>query len=541
MQVSDDPAMIKVLFVPDEGLRMSTETSATKKRGAFSSRKMFILAAIGSAVGLGNIWRFPYIAYENGGGAFLLPYLVAIFVAGIPFLYLDYAIGHRFRGSAPLSFARLNGKAEGLGWWQVMICFMIAVYYAAVIAWALSYTLFSFTKRWGDDPATYFMEEYLQVGEVGVDLSIVTTVLIPLLLVWLAVIVIMIAGVEKGIGLTSVVGIPVLVVAFVALVIRAVTLPGAADGLEAFFAPNWSALTDVGVWAAAFGHIFFSLSIGFGIMITYSSYVAKDTDMTGSGMVVALSNSSFELLAGIGVFAALGFMAQASGVGVGEVVDSGVGLAFIGFPAIINQAPWGAFIGVLFFASLALAGLTSLVSVIEVVISAVRDKFELSRVVAASVVSIPCALISVLFFSSTSGLYVLDILDRFINQFGILAVAVVSMIVVAWGLRALPLLGEHINHGGSIKAGLWWRALVSVITPIILGYVLFESFRADLAEPYGSYPDWMLAVFGWGAAGIVAVLGFFLAFIPWRKETSLEDPEAVAAVTPPPPYEGGRS
>ena len=520
---------------------MSTETSATKKRGAFSSRKMFILAAIGSAVGLGNIWRFPYIAYENGGGAFLLPYLVAIFVAGIPFLYLDYAIGHRFRGSAPLSFARLNGKAEGLGWWQVMICFMIAVYYAAVIAWALSYTLFSFTKRWGDDPATYFMEEYLQVGEVGVDLSIVTTVLIPLLLVWLAVIVIMIAGVEKGIGLTSVVGIPVLVVAFVALVIRAVTLPGAADGLEAFFAPNWSALTDVGVWAAAFGHIFFSLSIGFGIMITYSSYVAKDTDMTGSGMVVALSNSSFELLAGIGVFAALGFMAQASGVGVGEVVDSGVGLAFIGFPAIINQAPWGAFIGVLFFASLALAGLTSLVSVIEVVISAVRDKFELSRVVAASVVSIPCALISVLFFSSTSGLYVLDILDRFINQFGILAVAVVSMIVVAWGLRALPLLGEHINHGGSIKAGLWWRALVSVITPIILGYVLFESFRADLAEPYGGYPDWMLAVFGWGAAGIVAVLGFFLAFIPWRKETSLEDPEAVAAVTPPPPYEGGRS
>lgn len=141
MQASDDPAMIKVLFVPDEGLRMSTETSATKKRGAFSSRKMFILAAIGSAVGLGNIWRFPYIAYENGGGAFLLPYLVAIFVAGIPFLYLDYAIGHRFRGSAPLSFARLNGKAEGLGWWQVMICFMIAVYYAAVIAWALSYTL----------------------------------------------------------------------------------------------------------------------------------------------------------------------------------------------------------------------------------------------------------------------------------------------------------------------------------------------------------------------------------------------------------------
>ena len=138
---------------------MTADSQAQQKRGAFSSRKVFILAAIGSAVGLGNIWRFPYIAYENGGGAFLIPYLVAIFVAGIPFLFFDYAIGHRFRGSAPLSFARLSRRAEGLGWWQVLICFVIAVYYAAVIAWALSYTLFSFTKEWGDDPAGFFMDE----------------------------------------------------------------------------------------------------------------------------------------------------------------------------------------------------------------------------------------------------------------------------------------------------------------------------------------------------------------------------------------------
>lgn len=510
---------------------MTADSQARQKRGAFSSRKVFILAAIGSAVGLGNIWRFPYIAYENGGGAFLIPYLVAIFVAGIPFLFFDYAIGHRFRGSAPLSFARLSRRAEGLGWWQVLICFVIAVYYAAVIAWALSYTLFSFTKEWGDDPAGFFMDEYLQAGDVGVDLTLVSSVLIPLLIVWIAVIIIMIAGVEKGIGLTAVVGIPVLVVAFVALVIRAVTLPGATVGLEAFFTPDWQALTHVGVWAAAFGHIFFSLSIGFGIMITYSSYVAKDTDMTGSGTVVALSNSSFELLAGIGVFAALGFMAQASGVEVNEVVSSGVGLAFIGFPAIISAAPWGAFLGVLFFGSLVLAGLTSLVSVLEVVISAVRDKFDLTRGVAASVVSIPCAGISVLFFSSTSGLYVLDILDRFINQFGILLVAVVSMLIVVWGVRALPLLSEHINRGASIKAGLWWRALVSVVTPAILGYVLFASFREDLQTPYGDYPTWMLATFGWGSAGAVAVLGFIIAFIPWRKGTSLEDPEAVRPET----------
>ena len=123
-----------------------------QRRGAFSSRKVFILAAIGSAVGLGNIWRFPYVTCENGGGAFLVPYLVALLTAGIPFLLLDYAIGHRHRGSAPLSFARLRRGTEGLGWWQVGICFVISVYYAAVIAWALRYAFFSIDKAWGPIP-----------------------------------------------------------------------------------------------------------------------------------------------------------------------------------------------------------------------------------------------------------------------------------------------------------------------------------------------------------------------------------------------------
>ncbi|MCD6639119.1 MAG: sodium-dependent transporter [Nocardioides sp.] len=511
---------------------MSTSTPAAheaeKKRGAFSSRKVFILAAIGSAVGLGNIWRFPYIAYDNGGGAFIIPYLVALLTAGIPFLFLDYALGHRYRGSAPLSFARLSRPAEGLGWWQVGICFMIAVYYAAVIAWALSYTFFSFTKKWGDSPDGFFFGEYLKLSESpGVDFNVVAGVLVPLLVVWLAVIVIMVVGVEKGIGLTSVVGIPVLVVAFLALVIRSLFLPGAMEGLDALFTPNWEALTHAGVWAAAFGQIFFSLSIGFGIMITYSSYVHHDTDMPASGLVVGFANSSFEILAGIGVFAALGFMAQAQGVAVDEVVSSGVGLAFVGFPAIISEAPWGAFIGVLFFGSLVIAGLTSLVSVIEVVISAVRDKFDLSRPVAAAAVSIPCALISVLFFSSSSGLYVLDIVDHFINQFGILLVAFVSMIVVAWGIRALPVLSAHLSRTSNVVLGGWWKVLIGVIAPIALGYMLFEAFKIDIDAPYEGYPTWMLALFGWGSAAAVMLLGYFLAPIPWRKGTSLEDPESV--------------
>lgn len=495
-----------------------------RKRGAFSSRKVFIFAAIGSAAGLGNIWRFPYVAYENGGGAFLIPYLVALLFAGIPFLFLDYAMGHRFRGSAPLSFARLSRPAEALGWWQVAVCFFIAVYYAAVIAWALSYTFFSFTKEWGDEPGAFFTGDFLGVGDPGVDLHVVPSVLIPMLVVWALVIVIMVAGVEKGVGLTSVVGIPVLLLAFGALVVRALFLPGAVDGLAAFFTPDWEALTHAGVWAAAFGQIFFSLSIGFGIMITYSSYVDRDTDMTGSGAVVAFSNSGFELLAGIGVFAALGFMAQAQGVGVQDVAGGGPGLAFITFPTIINEAPWGAFIGVAFFLSLVVAGLTSMVSILEVVISAVRDKFDMGRVGASLVVSLPCALISLVFFSTASGLHILDILDYFINQFGILLVATVSMVVVAWSIRGLPLLGDHMNRRSSIKLLAWWRVLIGVVVPVALAYMLFDSFKAAVEEPYGGFPIWMLALFGWGAAAVAMLCGYLFAPIPWRKGTSLADP-----------------
>ncbi|MGY1915637.1 sodium-dependent transporter [Blastococcus sp. SYSU DS0973] len=514
------------------------------RRGAFSSRRVFILAAIGSAVGLGNIWRFPYVAYENGGGAFVVPYLVALLTAGIPFLLLDYAIGHRHRGSAPLSFARLRRGTEGLGWWQVGICFVIAVYYAAVVAWALRYAFFSLDKAWGADPEGFFFGDFLQAGDVQVTADVVPGVLVPLALVWLAVLVIMALGVQRGIGVTSLVFIPVLVLAFAALVVQALLLPGAGAGLDALFTPDWSALTSASVWAAAFGQIFFSLSVGFGIMITYASYVSRREDMVGSGLVVGFSNSGFELLAGIGVFAALGFMAQAGGVPVGEVASDGIGLAFIAFPAIINEAPAGALIGVLFFGSLVVAGITSLISVIEVVISAVRDKLDTGRLTATLSVGVPAAVLSLVLFSTTSGIYVLDVVDHFVNQYGILVVALVSMLVVAWGVRALTGLGEHLNVHGRPRVGTGWRLLTSVVAPAGLAVVLVLALREDLAAPYEDYPTWLLLVLGWLLVVALPLVGFLLARLPWRAGTHLEGPppgsDPAAPLHAPPTTTGNR-
>ncbi|MDR0945977.1 MAG: sodium-dependent transporter, partial [Bifidobacteriaceae bacterium] len=142
-----------------------TETTGTPPaRQRWSGQFGFIISAIGSAVGLGNIWRFPGVAYTNGGGAFLIPYLVALLTAGLPILFLDYAIGHRFRGSPPLAFRHLWKKAEALGWFQVMVCVFIGVYYAAILAWAGSYFVFSFSHAWGKDPATFFTSHYLHAS-----------------------------------------------------------------------------------------------------------------------------------------------------------------------------------------------------------------------------------------------------------------------------------------------------------------------------------------------------------------------------------------
>ncbi|MDN6527771.1 MAG: sodium-dependent transporter, partial [Brevibacterium sp.] len=354
-------------------------STKTPQREVFVSRSAFIFAAIGSAVGLGNIWRFPYVTYENGGGAFIIPYLVALLTAGIPLLFFYYAMGHRSRGSAPLAYRMAHKSAEPIGWFATGIAIVIGIYYAAIIGWAASYMFFSLGDSWGDDAESFFFTDYLKMGDPGISFEFVPSVLIPMIIIWVIILGILLMGVQKGIARFSKVFIPLLIVLFLALVIRALFLPGAIDGLNALFTPDFAALADPKVWIAAYGQIFFSLSIAFGIMITYASYLKKKTNLTGAGLVVGFSNSAFEILAGIGIFAALGFMASAQGVAVGDVATDGIGLAFVGFPTLISQMPGGPIFGFVFFACLVFAGLTSLISIVQVPIQALREKFGLAN------------------------------------------------------------------------------------------------------------------------------------------------------------------
>lgn len=504
---------------------MAQQVDPAQRREVFSSRWVFILAAIGSAVGLGNIWRFPYVAYENGGGAFLVPYLIALLTAGIPLLFLDYALGHRYRGSDPLIFRRIKRWAEPVGWIQVGICFFITIYYAAIIAWAGLYTIKSFNQAWGDDPNTYFSETFLQLDKSQTfSTTYIWEIFIALALVWVAAIIVLAMGVDSGIGRVSKIFMPILTVLFIIVVVRALFLDGAVDGLNAFFTPNWSALSNPTVWVAAYGQIFFSLSVSFGIMMTYASYLKPRTNLTGTGMVTAFANSSFEVLAGIGVFAALGFMALQQGVGVDEAATSGIGLAFIAFPTIINQMPLGGLFGVLFFGSLTIAGFTSLFSLFEVVVSAVKDKLNLPRKTTAISVGLIMAMLSLALFASAGGLVHLDIMDKFTNNIGIVAIALIIIVVIDWILRRIDEVAGHLNVVSSFRVGVVWRICVVNITTLVLGFTLIQELITLVKKPYGDYTVAQVAIYGWGVLAFIVVSSLIMSMIKWPTGLPVDGP-----------------
>jgi len=451
------------------------------------------------------------VAYENGGGAFLVPYFIALLTAGIPVLILEYSLGHKYRSAAPFSYRSLSQRWEWLGWWQIGVSFFIITYYMVIIGWVLSYCYYSFGTQWGSDPDAFFNGSYLGLTDsfwiVG---GMQWKVLLTTAIAWAITYWLLRRGISKGIELAAKILIPALVVMIIVVVIRGLTLPGATQGLNVLLTPNFGELTNPSVWVAAYGQIFFSIGVGFSIMITYSSYLPRRSDLTNSGFIVALSNTGFEFLAALGVFSVLGFLAVQQNVGVDEVVTEGVGLAFVAFPQIINQLPGlNSFFGLMFFGALFFAGLTSAVSILECGIAGVKEKFGLSRTAAVNWVCGLAALVSLL-YATKGGLYYLDAVDHFINNYGLVLSALVEVIFVAWVVRQLGSLQDHLNERSYVSAGRWWILALTIITPVLLGIVTAFNLYSELTSRYGDYPLSGLLVFGWGTAILVIVVGFVL-------------------------------
>ncbi|UCG78806.1 MAG: sodium-dependent transporter [Nitrospirota bacterium] len=486
------------------------------KRGQWSSELGFLLAAVGSAIGLGNIWRFSYMAYENGGGAFLVPYLVALLTAGIPLLLLEFAVGHERIGSAPLAYAKIKKNWEWLGWWAVtFVMFGIELYYTVVIAWCFKFFLFSFDLSWGADPNNFFFKEFLILSDGP---STIGSIRIPifsaLALIWAVNWFIVYRGIDKGIELANKIFMPLLLILTAVLVFWALSLDGAMAGLRAYLTPDFSKIAKPKVWIDAYSQIFFTLSLGFGIMIAYASYLPEKSNISKSTFLTALINSGYSIFAGFATFSILGYMAKSQGVEISEVVSQSIGLAFVAYPKALTLLPGGNIFGAIFFLCLVVAGLSSSISIIEAFVSAIVDKFGFSRKKVITIVSLLGFLGSII-FTSQGGLFWLDIVDHFLTHYGLVVVGIAECILVGWFFD-LEMIREHINKISSIKIGSWWGFLIRIFIPVVLLIILAGDLYTELRKPYEGY-SWSSIIFigvDWVLATLIAA--FLIASRPWN-------------------------
>jgi neurotransmitter:Na+ symporter, NSS family len=482
-------------------------------RQRWSSRTIFLFAAIGSAVGLGNVWRFPYLTYKFGGGAFLIPYLIALLVLGIPLLILEFAIGQKLQKGAIDAFGTINHRLRGIGTTAVMSGFIVVVYYAAVMAWALIFFINSFQTKlpWSENAKGFFFESVLQISEGANSIGGINWYLFfALLAVWVSIYFCVRKGV-KSVGKVVAITMPLPLILLGILFLRGITLDGAATGIFYYLNPDFSALFNPEMWIAAASQIFFTLSLGFGIMIAYASYNKETQDITGDAYITSISNSAISLFAGFVVFAVLGYMATSTGVGIDEVATAGPGLAFVVFPQALALLPWGAwFFAASFFLALLALGIDSAFSLVEAVNTVISDKNKniSTKKIALGVCSL--AFVLGIIFTTGAGLYFLDIVDHFVTNFGLVLVGIFQCLAVGWAYGAKN-LREYINSTSKWKLGAWWDISIKYVTPIILIVLVVLQFLKELEAPYESYPSWALAI-GWGAVIIPLLIAIWLAF-----------------------------
>ena len=444
----------------------------TKDKNEWGSNLSFLLAMIGSAVGLGNIWRYPYVLYSNGGGAFFIPYIVAILIMGIPFLILEYGVGYNFKSSFPKAVKSISNKWEYLGWFLPVAVFMILIYYSAILGWDGFYVIISAFKGWGADPNAYFTGSFLQANDTLGGLgTFVPFVAIAMLVGWVIMWVISHTDLEKGLGRVSKVLVPLLFAIMIFIVLFSLTLPGAGIGLAELYNPDWSLLLNFNIWMAAFGQMIFSLSLGMSIAFTYASYTKDDSDLVSNALWVTVANCGFENFAAIGVFSILGYMSLQSGVAVPDLVTQGTGLVFIVYPTVFNVlGDWASVIGPLFFFTVYLAGLTSILSTIEPLSFSIQNKFGWSRNKTMTVLCVFGAAVSMI-YATAMGSYILGIADTFVNQIAILIGVIFECIVFAWIFKAENIIPKLNAKSKSIKLGKWWLVVVKYVLPIFIAIV----------------------------------------------------------------------
>ena len=437
------------------------------EQAQWDSSLSFIFAMIGAAVGLGNIWRFSYVLYSNGGGSFFIPYFVAIAIMGVPFLILEYGVGFSFKESFSKIMRKINPKFEVIAWILVLFVFIVTIYYMVILSWDLVYLLSSFTFHWGTDTAAYFVQS---VGGSS-NLSNASFLLIPttvgVLILWVVLWVISHRDVDKGIGMVSKLLIPALFVIMGIIIVYALTLPGASLGISTLLTPDWGMLLNINIWLAAFAQIIFSLSMGQAIALTYASYLPENSKLIDNVLIVVASNSLFEICTAFGVFSILGYMSTTSGTPMVQLVTEGTGLVFIVFPMIFNiMGPIGRVLAPLLFLAILFAGVTSALGFFEPMLSSTSNKLGWSRKRTSTILSIIGCAFSLLLTTGISS-YLVGIIDSFVNEFGILILIGIQCIIFAWFYGVEHFL-PALNEASTFKVGKLWTFIIKYLLPLVL-------------------------------------------------------------------------
>ncbi len=435
----------------------------------FASRWGLILATLGMAVGTGNIWRFPRIVASNGGGSFLVAWIVFLLLWSIPLIILEFAVGKRARKGTVGAFVEIGGRKRAwMGGWVGLCAMAIMFYYSVVAGWCLRYFVASLRGELAGGDGQAFWSSY-----AGTPAALVTHLIALLLavsVVWFGV---------RGIERVAKVLIPLLAVLVVALAVRAVTLPGAAAGLEFLFRPDWAQLGSVRIWLEALTQNAWDTGAGWGLILTYAIYMRAREDVPLNAFLIGFGNNSMSLLAGIMVICtifAINPAAQSEIVGAGNE-----GLTFVWMPSLFAAMPAGGFFMSFFFLALSFAALTSLISMIELVTRVLIDAGLTRRRAVAWVAA------AGFFFGAPSALS----LDFLHNQDWVWGVGLMlsglffALAARRYGVERLR--REVVLDGADLRVGRWWTFLVSVVVPVeavvLLGWWLWEAKDWD--------PQWL--------------------------------------------------
>lgn len=483
----------------------------SQERGSWGSKLGFILAASGSAIGLGNIVFFSANAYKYGGGAFYIPYFLALFVVGIPIMILEFSLGRFTGGSYPEALHSIGGrKAQMVGWFGIFNASIITMYYITILAWVMGCLVGSFHHLWKPMPLEGFdIPAGALSGSMTFFFGMISRIdtIFYVLIVWVLNIVIVSRGarsIEQAVRFF----VPAMWVMMIVLIVRGLTLENGMQGVFLLFTPDFKVMNDVAVWKGAFAQMFFTLSLGFGIMTTYASYLPKDSDDVNNAMTISFMNCGFEFIAGLAFFSLLftfSIIPKASTLSMMFfVVPEGISH----FPANIVTI-----FGFLFFLLLLLAGLTSSVSLVEAVISSFIDRFHWPRWKTIILVGCIGLLGSIMFGlpqiidpkldgNGTLGLTFLDLFDHWAFGYGLLIAGLLECIFLGW-LFDIDTLRKFINETSWFTLGPWFNHLIRYVIPAIIVFVLIasilEEFKLKIygsSMPAGSFTSLYLIVFG---------------------------------------------